>query len=126
VLHDTIEDTTTDFEDIVERFGPDIAGWVADLTKDMRLPEAEREAVYRRRLAAAGWQVAVCKLADVYDNLGDSSALGPGHRRRTAERSRAYLDTLRQAAHPEAAAALAVVADRLAAVERDLSPEKVG
>jgi guanosine-3',5'-bis(diphosphate) 3'-pyrophosphohydrolase len=126
VLHDTIEDTPTDFDEIAERFGGEVAGWVAALTKDMRLPEPEREAVYRRRLAAAGWQVAVCKLADVYDNLADSAALGPGHRRRTVERSRAYLDTLRPAAHPEAAAALAVVADRLATVERGLPPEKVG
>ena len=32
LLHDTIEDTTTDYDDIVERFGPDVAGWVAAVT----------------------------------------------------------------------------------------------
>src|SRR5262245_58512747 len=41
LLHDTIEDTTTDFDDIQERFGPRVAGSVAALTKDMRLPEAD-------------------------------------------------------------------------------------
>src|ERR1044072_1672501 len=38
LLHDTIEDTATDCDDIIERFGPEVAAWVAALTKDMRLP----------------------------------------------------------------------------------------
>src|SRR5262245_24841913 len=62
VLHDTIEDTTTDYDDIAERFGDDVAGWVVALTKDMRLPENEREFAYTRQLVAAQWQVAACKL----------------------------------------------------------------
>ena len=28
LLHDTIEDTTTDYDDIAERFGADVARWV--------------------------------------------------------------------------------------------------
>src|SRR4051794_24993753 len=43
VLHDTIEDTTTDNDDLSERFGPDVARWVAALTKDKRQPDEERE-----------------------------------------------------------------------------------
>src|SRR3954467_9177362 len=46
LLHDTIEDTTTDFDDLEERFGARVAGWVAALSKDTRLPDAEREAAY--------------------------------------------------------------------------------
>src|SRR5215207_9659113 len=46
VLHDTIEDTTTDFDDLEERFGKEVAGWVAALTKDKALPFEEREAKY--------------------------------------------------------------------------------
>src|SRR5256885_16211304 len=38
VLHDTIEDTTTDYDDVVKRFGPRVAQFVALLTKDKRLP----------------------------------------------------------------------------------------
>src|SRR5205823_13691949 len=49
VLHDTIEDTTTDYDDLAERFGKDVADWVASLTKDMRRPEDEREEEYRAR-----------------------------------------------------------------------------
>src|SRR6516164_2465453 len=39
VLHDTIEDTTTDFDDLTEHFGAEVAGWVTQLTKDKRLVE---------------------------------------------------------------------------------------
>src|SRR5437868_3381466 len=76
VLHDTIEDTPADYDDIAERFGSTVAGYVAALSKDMRLPEEDREAAYRAVLAAAPWQVKICKLADVYDNLIDSAHLG--------------------------------------------------
>src|SRR3954447_2724159 len=54
LLHDTIEDTTTDFDDLEERFGAPVAGWVAGLSKDTRLPDDEREAAYMATLAAAG------------------------------------------------------------------------
>src|SRR5262245_29008948 len=38
VLHDTIEDTTTDYDDLEEAFGAEVAGWVALLTKNKSLP----------------------------------------------------------------------------------------
>jgi len=94
LLHDTIEDTTTDFDDLDERFGARVAGWVAALSKDTRLPDAEREAAYLATLAAAEPAVKVAKLADVFDNLTDSRHLAPLARQRTAERSRNYLAAL--------------------------------
>src|SRR5437868_15467992 len=57
LLHATIEDTTTDFDDVAKNHGPEIARWVAFLTKNKALPEAEREADYVRRLLSAPWQV---------------------------------------------------------------------
>src|SRR3954452_4870360 len=53
LLHDTIEATTTDFDDLEERFGARVVGWVAHLSKDTRLPDEERQAAYIRPLAAA-------------------------------------------------------------------------
>jgi guanosine-3',5'-bis(diphosphate) 3'-pyrophosphohydrolase len=94
VLHDTVEDTTTDCDDLIEQFGPDVARWVAALTKDKRLPEADREAAYAQALVAGGWPVSVCKLADIYDNLLDSGHFPPEKRRKTFDRSRFYLDAL--------------------------------
>src|SRR5437667_9713105 len=46
LLHDTVEDTTTDFDDLEDRFGREVAQWVAYLSKDKRLPERAREKTY--------------------------------------------------------------------------------
>ncbi len=72
VLHDTIEDTTTDFDDIKEEFGKDVAVWVAWLSKDMRESQARREKQYIDRLRNAPDTVKLAKLADIYDNLSDA------------------------------------------------------
>jgi guanosine-3',5'-bis(diphosphate) 3'-pyrophosphohydrolase len=71
LLHDTIEDTTTDYDDLAERFGADIADRVAALTKNMALPEKQREEEYDQRIAKGDWRVRLVKLADVYDNFCD-------------------------------------------------------
>lgn len=94
LLHDTIEDTTTDFDDVNERFGTKVAEWVAALTKDKSLIDAQRETAYCKKLSESGWQVRLCKLADIYDNLTDSSHLRPEQRPRTLERSQRYLNAL--------------------------------
>jgi len=118
VLHDTIEDTATDYDDLAERFGETSARWVALLTKDMRMVEQEREAVYKATLAAAPWQVKVGKLADIYDNLCDSNQLQPEKRRHTYQRSRSYLAALDDPALPPAArSAFAQVTKLLAEME---------
>lgn len=71
-LHDTIEDTTTDYDDLFEHFGKDVADCVAALTKNPTLPEHLREPAYDAGLAAASWQARLVKLADVYDNFHDA------------------------------------------------------
>jgi len=89
LLHDTIEDTPTDYDDLAERFGVEVADTVAALTKDMRHPEPEREIAYDQALAAAGWRAALVKLADTYDNLCDLSS--PSKRSRMIGRCRRAL-----------------------------------
>src|SRR5262245_14076678 len=91
LLHDTIEDTTTDFDDLAATFGPRIAGWVAALSKDGRLAESEREVAYTATLTNAEPAVKIAKLADVFDNLTDSRHLSAKGRGRTIERARQYL-----------------------------------
>ncbi len=94
VLHDTIEDTTTDFDDIEKEFGGEIAEWVRTLTKEKREREAERERNYTAGLSKAPWQVKVCKLADVHDNLLDSEGFPPEKRTKTFRNARRYLEVL--------------------------------
>lgn len=71
LLHDVIEDTGADYDELEERFGGEVADCVAALTKNMALPEKDREAEYDARLAAADWRARLVKLADQYDNLWD-------------------------------------------------------
>lgn len=72
LLHDTIEDTTTDYDDLSREFGREVAEAVACLTKDTRLPEDLREAVYHAVIAGGPWQARVVKLADAFDNVTDA------------------------------------------------------
>ncbi len=94
LLHDTIEDTNTDFDDLESEFGLQIAGWVKALTKEKREREPEREKRYVDGLAQSPWQVKVCKLADIHDNLLDSEGFPPDRRAKTFRRSRQYLAVL--------------------------------
>jgi len=116
LLHDTIEDTTTDYDDVADRYGPEVAGWVAALTKDMRLPDEAREAAYHRTLANADWPVYVCKLADVYDNLSDSATLSVKGREKGMKRAAEYLSAMRPNLPKQARAAFTIVEQKLAEV----------
>jgi guanosine-3',5'-bis(diphosphate) 3'-pyrophosphohydrolase len=113
VLHDTIEDTATDFDDIQEHFDAEIAGWVATLSKDKRRIWDEREAVYEKQLAQAPWQVQVCKLADVFDNLLDRERMPAEKRVKSLRNAHHYLDALRSNLRPEADKAWQIVAGLL-------------
>ncbi len=116
VLHDTIEDTGTDYDDIEERFGHDVAECVAALTKNATLPEPEREADYDRRLALAPWQARLVKLADTHDNYLDMvNNEKPSMQKIRAKCERAILLARPDAQdHPEMAWAIEVVSRLIA------------
>jgi guanosine-3',5'-bis(diphosphate) 3'-pyrophosphohydrolase len=121
LLHDTIEDTTTDRDDIVEHFGEEVARWVTALSKDPRMPHDEREHAYGQQLAASEWQVKALKLADLYDNLGDCTHSPAPARRKTAAKARAYLEFLAPGLPDPVKPALRLVEERLAQLESGLS-----
>ena len=70
-LHDTIEDTATDYDDIYEKFGKKCADMVASLTKDTRLAKPMREREYVIRLKRASIDAKIVKLCDVWANIAD-------------------------------------------------------
>ena len=76
LLHDTIEDCGTDYDDIAEAFNDEVADLVALMTKDMRMVEREREPAYDAQLAGGSWKARMIKLADVFDNLTDAGESG--------------------------------------------------
>lgn len=92
VLHDTIEDTCTDHDDLSQQFGTRVADYVAALSKDKRLPEDIREREYHDGLAAAPLAVQLCKLADVYDNLLDSIGMDKKQRAKKIDKAREAVD----------------------------------
>jgi (p)ppGpp synthase/HD superfamily hydrolase len=121
LLHDTIEDTTTDCDDIIERFGPRVATWVAALTKDMRMPHDPREEAYAAAVASADWQVKAIKLADLYDNMNDCRHFDSAGRRKTANKCRFALDHLRPHLPAQLQPALALVEGKLAELESGIT-----
>lgn len=120
LLHDTIEDTNTDFDDIADKFGEGVAGWVATLSKDKRLRDDIREPAYFRASAEADWQVQAIKLADLYDNLCDSGHLPVATRVRSVRRSREFLEFFRPHVKPEARVFFEVTAAKLEEVAAGL------
>jgi len=110
LLHDVIEDTTLDYDDLLKAFGQPVADLVAALSKDPRLVEPRREARYDEQLGAAAWQAKLIKLADVYDNFHDSDAAGRARIRDKVERALALARGV-----PECSRAVEIVENMLAA-----------
>lgn len=69
VLHDTVEDTATTADELVARFGPDVAAGVGALSKDAALPKPERMPDSLTRIRAQPREVWLVKLADRIVNL---------------------------------------------------------
>ena len=95
LLHDTLEDTETDFEDLEKLFGVRVAHWAFLLSKDRRLPEVQREKEYIRQLATAPDEVKLAKLADIYDNLTDSLKSSQKAQIKTLSRMKTYFAVLK-------------------------------
>jgi (p)ppGpp synthase/HD superfamily hydrolase len=69
VLHDTVEDTDTTFQEIAARFGQRVASLVAEVTDDKSLPWRERKRLQVVSAASASHGAKVIKLADKTSNL---------------------------------------------------------
>lgn len=69
LLHDTIEDTSTSFEELEDRFGSDIAKAVLALTKNSDLPKDQQMPDTLKRIKKLSTEVWAIKLADRITNL---------------------------------------------------------
>lgn len=75
-LHDTIEDTDTDYDSIKDRFGKNIAEIVVSVTKDNRLPKKQREIKYVKDLKDSSAKAKLIKIADILANVNDAPNAG--------------------------------------------------
>ncbi|MGN7783354.1 HD domain-containing protein [Niabella sp. 22666] len=69
LLHDTIEDTHTGYDELSEVFGKNIAAGVLALTKNEDLPKAEQMPDSLSRIRALPKEIWAVKLADRITNL---------------------------------------------------------
>jgi len=69
ILHDTIEDTPTSFEEVSENFGEKIANGVLALTKDSKLEKTEQMRDSLERIKKQPKEIAIVKIADRLFNI---------------------------------------------------------
>lgn len=86
-LHDAVEKTPVEIEEIRERFGPEVGDTVGALTDDPSLEAyGERKRSLRRQVLAAGRDPILIYAADRVANMRDWRALDPGDREACAAR----------------------------------------
>lgn len=90
VLHDTVEDTDTSFEEIRAMFGAKVADIVREVSDDKTLEKADRKRLQIEHAPHMSKRAALVKLADKTSNLRDVAASPP--RGWSLETKRAYFD----------------------------------
>lgn len=79
LLHDTIEDTDTSVEELVEAFGSGVASLVQEVTDDKLLPKVERKLRQVEHAAHLSPKARLVKLADKIANLRDVADSPPAN-----------------------------------------------
>lgn len=93
LLHDTIEDTETTYDELRGQFGDEIADIVTEVTDTKWLAKAVRKRLQISKAAKATKGAKLVKLADKLCNLRDIIASPPADW--TVERKREYFDWAR-------------------------------
>lgn len=71
LLHDTLEDTETTYDELVEKFGVEVANIVKEVTDDKSLSKVERKKLQIVNAPRKSHEAKLVKLADKLDNLTD-------------------------------------------------------
>lgn len=87
-MHDTIEDTDTTYDELVNEFGKTVADIVMEVTDDKSLPKDERKRAQIAHVPHISYEAKIVKLCDKLYNLRDllSSPI-PGY---SAQRIQGY------------------------------------
>jgi guanosine-3',5'-bis(diphosphate) 3'-pyrophosphohydrolase len=94
LLHDTVEDTQTTFDEIEIVFGHEIARIVAECSDDKMLSKAERKQAQIDHAAKLSHRAKLVKLADKIANVSDIDGAPPAGW--SLERKREYFDWSKQ------------------------------
>ena len=90
LLHDTVEDSDTTFEQLEERFGERATGFVRELTDDKSLPKKERKRLQVEHAPHMTLEAKQIKLADKISNIRDITENPPAAW--TKKRRREYVE----------------------------------
>ncbi len=90
LLHDTIEDTDTTYQDLYDLFGGAVADGVSELTDDKTLPKMTRKRLCIEHAPHLSPSSALVKIADVSDNSSTILSLKDRPEGWTQERCHAY------------------------------------
>jgi len=90
LLHDTIEDTETNYDELRGQFGTEVAEIVAEVTDTKWLKKTSRRRLQISKAARASHGAKLVKLADKISNLRDIIASPPSDW--SLERKRQYFD----------------------------------
>ena len=90
LLHDTVEDTETEPEELESEFGVEIKNIVMEVTDDQALAKHERKQAQIDHAAEISEQAKLIKLADKISNLRDVSSNPPPHW--SLQRRKEYFD----------------------------------
>jgi (p)ppGpp synthase/HD superfamily hydrolase len=90
LLHDTLEDTNTTYEELVAAFGHDVADLVKEVTDDKSLPKTERKRLQIENARYKSARAKMLKIADKLSNL--NSILNSPPKDWSLERKREYFE----------------------------------
>jgi guanosine-3',5'-bis(diphosphate) 3'-pyrophosphohydrolase len=90
VLHDTVEDTETSFDDLLARFGATVTDLVREVTDDKSLPKQRRKQLQIEHAASGSPRAKQLKIADKICNLRDIASSPPADW--SVARCQEYLD----------------------------------
>lgn len=90
ILHDTVEDVGVKKEEIIERFGTRVAGFVLEVTDDKCLPKQERKRLQVEHAPHLSPEAKLIKLADKISNITDITKSPPADW--SEERRREYIE----------------------------------
>lgn len=94
-LHDTIEDTDTNIEDIAKLFGPDIARLVIEVTNDDSMKHKLGKANYlSQKMCKMSSLALTLKLNDRLDNLSDLDTVPPKFREKYIQETLKVMSSL--------------------------------
>lgn len=77
ILHDTVEDTDTTFDEIELHFGKPVRDIVAEVTDDKTKPKQERKRLQIEHASTSSREAKLVKLADKLYNLRDLEEIAP-------------------------------------------------